>query len=389
MSTVRIVEVFPSIEAIPEQAYNDLFHHCGGPAYYDRRFLKAAERVPLLPYDAIHYITVTEAGLLTAFLPVYQQSVGVADSLGLLARTTSAGFHSNESALFSHVTHCCDTRILVREPSLDLYRDVISALDDLCRDSDVPQFAIANVADPALLEMAEALGLEVNFSVDRHGIDISSISDADELLEFRIPNKGRWEMRRQRRKAEEYGIRVEIEAPPFANLEEVGELCHDTTARRGTPNYIPAAALARFIAECGDLARIVSVYTQGKRVSVAILLLEAETVHCWLGGMSYIVDTFSPYTVTFEAIFRYAFEMGAKRVEGGRLNERVKQRLGFVPTPLYSIVKRHQRAPLIADATIASNSAPNSSIVAREHAPHNDAEHSTPADLQPAKGRHL
>lgn len=388
MSGAWIVEVHPSIEAISEKAYKELHEHCGAPAYYDLRFLKAAERVPLLSYDAVHYITVSESGVLQAFLPVYQQSVGVADSLGLLARTTSAGFHPDESALFSHVMHCCDTRILVREPSLDIYREIIAALDDLCINNGVPQFAIANVADPALLKMAEALGLEVNFSVDRYGIDISSIADADELLECRIPNKGRWEIRRQRRKIEEYDIQIEIEGPPFTNLEEVGKLCHDTTARRGTPNYIPASELSRFIAECGDLIRIASVYAGGERLSVAVLLLEAEAVHCWLGGMSYTLDTFSPYTVTFEALFRYAFDHGAKRVEGGRLNERVKQRLGFVPTPLYSIVKRHQNPSATEDAAAVSNFAFHPNVAAPECGPENDTENSTSADLHLAKGHH-
>lgn len=340
MSGGMVVELQPSIAAVPEAEYRALAAHCAAPAYYDRRFLIAAEREPLIPYEAVHYITVRRDGELQAFMPVYRQSVAAADPFGLLARTASGGFVASESALFSHIMHCSDTRILVRDGSPHLYRAVIERLDALARETGVPQFAINNIADPTLLEQVRARGLEVNASVDRFRMDLSGIADAHDLVAQHLPGDGRHEIRRQRRKIAELGIRVVVEAPPFANLAEIGRLCHETTARRGTPGYLPAAALSRFIAACGDLVRIISVYAGGKRVSVAILLMEPEVLHFWLGGMSYVVDTFSPYTATFDAAFDYAFARGCRWIECGRLNERVKLRFGFRPAPLHFAVHR-------------------------------------------------
>lgn len=339
------IDVVPTIKAVPAAAYDDLVAHCAAPAYYDRRFLLAAETCPLIAVEAVHYIMIGRDDHLLGFLPVYRQHVAAADPLGLLARTSSAGFHPSESALFSHIMHCCDTRLLLRGGAQELYGAMIDELTALARNSGVPQLAIANVADRNLLDMARATGLEINHSVDRYRMDIDGIADADTLIERHIPRDGRSEIRRQRRKIAEHGIGVTIDAPPFDDLEEVGRLCHATTARRGTPDYLPAARLARFLAACGDLVRIISVRAAGRRVGVGILLVEDRTVHFWLAGMDYSIDTFSPYTATFEAVFRFAFDHGCSRIECGRLNERIKRRFGFTPQPLYSIVHRLPGAP--------------------------------------------
>lgn len=339
------VIVAETIDAVPAGAYDDLAAHCGASAYYDRRFLRAAERHPLLPIESLHYLLVRDGDRLDAFMPVYCHAVSTADPLGLLSRTASAGFHSSESALFSHVMHCCDTRLLLRDNAPALFAMLMDRLERLARDSGVPQFAIANVADPALLAMAEARGMEINYSVDRYQMDLAGIDCVEDLLVRHIPAEGRHEIRRQRRKLAEYGVRVEIEAPPFARIEEVGRLCHETTARRGTPGYLPADALARFLTECGSLLRIVSIYHGDRRIGVSALLLDRPTVHLWLAGMDYALDTFSPYTVTFDTLFHFAFEHGFTRMECGRLNERTKQRFGFTPRPLHAIVQRVEARP--------------------------------------------
>lgn len=350
-----------AIDAIPADAYEELAAHCDAPAYYDRRFLQAAERHPLLPIEDLHYVLVRNGDRLDAFLPVYRQRVSTADPLGLLSRTASAGFHPSESALFSHIMHCCDSRLLLRDNSPVLFGMVLDQVERLAREEGVPQFAIANVADPALLAMAEAQGMEVNFSVDRYQMDLTGIDDVEDLVMRHIPVEGRHEIRRQRRKIAKYGIRVEIETPPITRIEEVAQLCHDTTARRGTPDYLPADALARFLAECGSLLRIVSVYHEDRRVGASILLLDNAAVHFWLAGMDYTLDTFSPYTAAFDAVFHFALGNGFRRIECGRLNERTKQRFGFSPHPLHAIVRRVSARPGAAEQCASARCGPATS----------------------------
>lgn len=338
MVTTRfVVEVASSIDEISAKAYDALATRCTAPAYYDRRFLRAAERSPLLPCANARYIVARNDTGLLGFMPVYQQAMRVADPFGLLTGTTSAAFSPADTGLFSHVMHCSDTRILADPPSLVLYQALFEQLEMLAKDNGIAHYAILNVADAVLISAARAIGLEVNSMVDRYTIDLSSISDFEMLVLQNMPKDGLYELRRQRRKFEASNCRIVIEEPPFPDIEGVGRLCHETTARRGTPAYIPATALARFIASCGDMVRLISIYSGERRISVGILLVEQDIVHFWLAGMTYLPGMFSPYTMTLDALFRYAFAHGCKRIECGRLNERIKQRFGFSPVQLHSI----------------------------------------------------
>lgn len=332
------VEVVSSIDAIPAIAYDALAARCAAPAYYDRRFLRAAEGSPLLPCANTRYIVARDGDDLLGFLPVYQQAIGVADPFGLLAGTTSRAFSPTDTGLFSHVMHCSDTRILADPPSIDLYRALFERLASLARDDGIAHFAILNVADPVLIAAAREIGLEANAMVDRYTIDLSPTRDFEMLMARSMPKDGVYEMRRQRRKFEACDGRIVIEEPPLPDLEDVGRLCHETTARRGTPAYLPAADLARFIATCGDLVRLISIYSGERRLSVGILLVEKDVVHFWLAGMTYAPGMFSPYVMTLDALFRFAFAHGCRRIECGRLNARIKRRFGFSPVPLYSII---------------------------------------------------
>ena len=53
--------------------------------------------------------------------------------------------------------------------------------------------------------------------------------------------------------------------------------------------------------------------------------------------MRYDSSGFSPYSLCFAKAYEYAFEHGLQRIEAGRLNARIKLRLGFVPEPIYAI----------------------------------------------------
>ena len=345
------IDVLTSIDEIDGAAYDALHRDCGAPAFYDRRFLQAAERSPLLPYEQCWYLVARNGHGLLGVLPAYLQSAQVVDPFGLLAKSTSVRFRPQDMGLFSHVMHCSDTRVLAREPVSSVYRELIARLAQLAAEVDVPHFAIMNVSDPSVLAAANTLGLEVSHMVDRYWIDLTSIKDLKDLIDRHLSKDGRREMRRQLRKFEASDARLVLEEPPFDNLEEFGALCHDTTARNGTPNYLPAAALTRFVDICGGLARLVSVYSGSQRLGTCVLLLERDVLHCWLGGMTYAPGEFSPYTVLFAGVYRYALQNGYRRVEAGRLNVRIKTRLGLSPLALHAIV--NPRPALVHSGNIA------------------------------------
>ena len=54
--------------------------------------------------------------------------------------------------------------------------------------------------------------------------------------------------------------------------------------------------------------------------------------------MTYDGLDFSPYTIGVAEAYRYALAQGKRRIEAGRLNAKIKHRLGLSPMPLHSIV---------------------------------------------------
>jgi len=69
-----------------------------------------------------------------------------------------------------------------------------------------------------------------------------------------------------------------------------------------------------------------------------ICIDDGPVLHVWLGGMAYDGIDFSPYSVCFAEAYKYALAQGKQRVEAGRLNAKIKHRLGLTPQPLHAIV---------------------------------------------------
>ena len=199
-------------------------------------------------------------------------------------------------------------------------------------------FVIMNVAEGPLLAAARGLGLNVSYMFDRFHLDLAGVDDFETLIARKLPQDGRHEMRRQLRKFAASGARAVIETVPFARLDELTELCHLTTARRGTPQYLPPAPLAHLVRSCGDMIRLVVVYDHDRIVGGVICIDDGPVLHVWLGGMAYDGIDFSPYSVCFAEAYKYALAQGKQRVEAGRLNAKIKHRLGLTPQPLHAIV---------------------------------------------------
>ena len=254
-----VTDIVTRIDDVDAAAYLALRRACGASAFYDPRLLGAVERSPLLPADKAFYVVAYDGPRLAGFVPIYLQSPAVVDPFGVLAQTTSARFEPDARGLFSHVMHCYDSTILYDggPPVLEALFERLTALG---RGQGTQHFVIMNVAEGPLLAAARSLGLNVSYMFDRFHLDLAGIDDFETLIARKLPQDGRHEMRRQLRKFAASGARAVIETVPFARLDELTELCHLTTARRGTPQYLPPAPLAHLVRSCGDMIRLVVVY---------------------------------------------------------------------------------------------------------------------------------
>ncbi|WP_405051687.1 GNAT family N-acetyltransferase [Stenotrophomonas pigmentata] len=231
--------------------------------------------------------------------------------------------------------HCFDSGVIVllgaaAEDAL------VAALKALAVRLDAQYVGLLNVAsDHARQQLAEQ-GLAVRYLVDRYFMDMTRFEDFDAVIKA-LPKDGRYEMTRQLRKFAAGSGGISLLSPPFdQRLEQLTELCQQTTARNGTPQYFPAQTLARFVRTCEGLIRLVVVEDQGVVVGGLICFLDGTLMCIWSAGMRYDLTDYSPYTVSFAYAYEWALGAGVRTIEAGRLNARIKTRLGLQPLPLYS-----------------------------------------------------
>lgn len=329
------VEVRLSIEAVDETEYRAFHRESQASFFYDWRFLRAAEHSPLLAINGAFYLLARTDGRLVGFLPAYLQSVHTVDPFGLLARTAGIESDRGQSALFSHVMHCFDSEVMAL-PGAAVEAALVRALKALAVSLHAHYVGVLNVAhEPARQQLAEQ-GLEVRYLVDRYFMDMSRFEGFDAVLKA-LPRDGRYEMTRQLRKFAAANAQIGLHAPPFdQRLEQLTELCQQTTARNGTPQYFPAQALARFVRTCDGLVRLVLIEDKGVVVGGLICFVDGPLMCIWSAGMRYDLTEYSPYTVSFAYAYEWALAAGVRTIEAGRLNARIKTRLGLQPLPLYS-----------------------------------------------------
>jgi predicted N-acyltransferase len=279
--------------------------------------------------------------------------------------------------------HCYESTILAHNQSPELYQLILTHLKKLAEEKNVKYYGILNVLDKNLMTSAHQINYQVNHMWDRFYVDFSKFKHIEDFL-LQLTGKGRQLYRSQLRKFEQSNATAVVESAPFKNLQEVVELCYETTSKYGTGDYYPKEAFAKFITTCGDLMRLISIYLNGKRVGVMIALLEGDVsektsltasteerrdsdegsaedrmsvssveavkevllltssqnkkLHLWACGMQYNQVLFSPYVMAFFTAFQYAFKNNISIVEVGRTNGKMKEKLGFSPLPLYSII---------------------------------------------------
>jgi FAD/FMN-containing dehydrogenase len=346
------IVVSTALRELDAQEYRAFARRCQAPLFYDWRFLEAAEQSPLIRTNCVRYVQVLEDGRLLAFIPLYLYTLSDLDPLGVLAKTCNLQGTANEPVLASHIMHCYDSRLLVEEGASVRLEAVFDRIESVARQLGARYFVLLNVADRNLLEAAGRKNLNVRYMVDRYCLDLGGYGDLDSLVES-LDYKGRNEVRRQLRKFANEQATIHMLAPPFdERLEQLAELCHTTTADKGTPQFFPATALARFVRLCGGLARILVVERQGQLISGFICFEQHDTLCLWSAGLQYDKTVFSPYTLLFVAAYRYALSNGLRHIEGGRLNARVKQRLGLQPVAMHTIFSQdlHGDQPRLSKA---------------------------------------
>jgi hypothetical protein len=357
------VDIYDSLEHISSGAYESFFLKSGASLFYDWRFLLAAEYSPLLPVHGIYYLVVRHENRIVAFLPAYLQKIKTVDPLGLLSKTAGLCDEGHDLGLFSHVMHCFDSVIPSTAENVEAYSMLFDALATLAAQTGARYFGLLNVKDDTLLSVARDCGLRVNYMVDRFYFDLDGFKSFDQFVE-ELPAEGRREMNRQLRKFSTSGAQAHIVAPPFdEKLEQLAELCHLTTAKNGTPQYFPTIPLGKFCRLCGDLVRLSLIEHEGHLISGLICFEEANTFHIWSAGMVYDRTDFSPYTISFATAYRYAFERNFQRVEGGRLNARIKTRLGLRPCRLHSITSADLSLNVAASHALSDEHALHLAIV--------------------------
>ncbi|WP_300632052.1 GNAT family N-acetyltransferase [Pseudomonas sp.] len=315
------------------QAYADLWAACAQPAFYHPALLTAAERHPLLPILATHYLGAWQGERLDALLVVYQQSQP--DPFGTLAKSTGVHFCAPTGGLLGHIAHCYDTQILHRPGSEDAAQCLMTELVALAGRQGIPGCGLLNLSAGPSLIAAEMAGYRCNFMHERFFIDLMPFDRFDDYLAA-LPRDGRQEMKRQLRKFDNDHGTYRVLSGRDADLAAAVKLCHATSARNGTPHYYPIETFIHFLETCGDLVTVVQVEYEGQLVAAIICLNDPQCLHLWAGGVDYGLTSFSPYTVMIAASVQYAFAQGIRRIEAGRTNARIKTRLGCQSQPLYS-----------------------------------------------------
>ena len=346
------IDMHRSLHQIDDDAYRALHAASAAPVFYDWRFLTAAEHSPLLPMEKVFYLTARDGNDLVGFMPAYLQRVAVVDPLGLLERTTGVRDGGGDLGLFSHIMHCWDSTVPVLPGRADALAALLREFKQLARREGARHAGLLSVRDPGVLEQARGQGYSASHLVDRYDVDLRRFDDFEAFVR-KLPKGGRSEMHRQLHKFEASNATATVLAPPFDGvLDRVTELCFRTTAKNGTPQYFPPGPLARFVRHCGTLVRLVVIECEGELAGGMICFEHAGGFHVWSAGVVYDRSSFSPYTVSVASAYRYAFARGLTRLEGGRLNERIKRRLGLTPTPLYSLIAR-DLLPVALDARAA------------------------------------
>lgn len=334
-----LVRCLNSITDIEIESYKLFRKETKSSIFYDYNFLLALEEKPLLPQLKFYYLVAFEHDKIIGFLPIYLQ-VNV-DPFGVLSDSLGYRFEKDTRALFSHVMHVSDSNLLtVKTNSSLIAQEIICELDRIAEENNVLSHGIINIARHNADKLQNySSDWNCNFMWNRFSLDLQGITQVEEVIQ-NLSGRSRREVHRQMRIYSDSNGEINWLRVHDVNLAEVTALCEKTTIKNGTPHYYPPQAVTNLVMRCSDFTRIVEIRQNGLLAGVCIVFLDGEKMHLWAGGMDYDACDFSPYTLLYIDVYRYALENKILRIEAGRTNQKVKERLGFSPIPLYSLTKK-------------------------------------------------
>lgn len=332
------VKCLQSIKQIDINIYLEFFDTVKASIFYDYHFLLALEEKPLLPHLKTYYFSVQENGVLLGFLPIYVQTH--VDPFGVLSESLNYEFENNTVAIFSHAMHVSDSCIPHVKENPQVIEVLLNALERLAEKKKVSFYGLLNLtAENIDVIQPHAIGWQVNSMWNRFSLDLRNFSTVKEIVS-QLSADGRREANRQLRKFEQYKGEINWLSIGNVDLKEVARLCRETTIRNGTPYYYPPEAMCHLLEHSSAFTRIVEVRQQGVLAGVGIVFIDNHKLHLWAVGMDYTVASFSPYTLLYLDIYRFALENKINTIEAGRTTQRIKERLGLNSIPLYSITKK-------------------------------------------------
>ncbi|MFJ6392229.1 GNAT family N-acetyltransferase [Streptomyces sp. NPDC091972] len=340
MSTAQVrVEVCESVESLDTAQWQRVVASAGAPVHYSPAYLRAYQDSPLSPYAAVRYLTAVDAGRIVAVLPCYLDKQG--DPYGFLQAVGIP--EANGTALLGHNWYCYDTRVPVLATNAE-HRDrvlaaMLDALVELGNRDGARATGLVSVAegDP-LLGAARRKGWRVTPIVTRFQLPLQGVATYDDYLSPLGPRTRRT-IRQYMRRAADAGVTTSVESPRPDFLRTVCDLTRRTAAKYGSADMYPESAFIDFVMALGDHARVVRVDVPERTLAAAVVLLDGQRLHMWVGGTSdATVHSFSPNYLLWATEIRAAIEAGKQWVEGGRSNRPMKERHGMRPLPLYACI---------------------------------------------------
>lgn len=330
------LRVLDSLQEIERGAYERLHEASGASVFYSWPFLVAAELSPLLPCRGLRYLSAWAGDALVGLMPAYlQENV---DPFGVIEETTGFPFTAETPVMLTHIMHATETRVVCAPRDLPAVGPaLLQAMRDNARQAGAQYAALLNVLSPELLALGKQQGYASAYMWDRFNAPLPAGITMEQLVE-NLPTKGRWEMKRQRRKFEQADASKAVLPVHEADVAGFAELCFRTTKKNGTPDYYPVEPMKKLVQLCADIARVIEIRSEGRLCGAGIVFPDRDVLHFWALGVDYELSDFSPYCLLFSTLYEHAIANGFATVEVGRTNRYIKERLGFRPVQLHSLI---------------------------------------------------
>jgi predicted N-acyltransferase len=224
---------------------------------------------------------------------------------------------------------------------VETLRQVETALTGLCRRETRPLVGVSNVLERDL-PLWRAHGYVATRQRDHMVLDLP-VTSYDQYLE-RLPRKDRAELRRVRRKGEEFGVDLSFE-PLAGQGDRLFPLMAEVFARHGTPASalpITPAIFSAIAREMPGEAFVLSGRIDGQLAGFCLGIRQGDEMLWPVAGLRYEVARPSClYFVLLDELIRWSIDQGLRRIYGGMTNERQKAGHGFQPHARWFCVRAH------------------------------------------------